>query len=96
MDGESTNNSIDNTLVTAYAQGTLTRAKRSPDAVTVDVRASWWWGQSAGIGATVRLIDPSNPVFGPIDLTSRVMKWDVSALDSEWVTLTLADMLNGV
>jgi hypothetical protein len=44
----------------------------------------------------VRLIDPSNPVFGPIDLTSRVMKWDVSALDSEWVTLTLADMLNGV
>jgi hypothetical protein len=96
MDGESKSNSIDNTLVASYAQGELTRTKRSPDAVTVEVRASWWWGQGAGMGTTVRLIDPDNPVFGPIDLTSRVIKWDVQAMDSEWVVLTLADPLLGV
>ena len=96
MDGESSNNSIDSTLVASYAQGQLTRSKRTPNAVTVEVRAAWWWAQGGGTGATVRLIDPFSPVFGPIDLTSRVIKWDVGAVDSEWVTLTLADMLNGV
>jgi hypothetical protein len=96
MDGESTNNSIDATLVAAYAQGELTRTKRSPDAVTVDVRASWWWAQGGGTGTTVRLIDPSNAVFGAIDITSRVIKWTVQDIASEWVTLTLADSLGGV
>ena len=96
MDGESSNNSIDDTLVTAYAQGELTRTKRTPNAVTVDVRASWWWAQGGGTGTTVQLLEPTNPVFGPINLTSRVMKWDVPAVDSEWVTLTLQDTLNGV
>jgi hypothetical protein len=96
MDGESSNNSIDQSLVAAYAQGELTRSKRAPNAVTVEVRASWWWAQGGGVGTTVQLLDPSSPVFGTINLTSRVMKWDVSAVDSEWVTLTLADTLTGV
>ena len=96
MDGESKSASIDPTLVAAYAQGELTRTKRTPDAVTVDVRASWWWSQGGGVGTTVQLIHPSHPVFGPINLTSRVIKWNVSDLGSVWVTLTLADSLNGV
>lgn len=96
MDVESSNNSIDNALVGIYAQGELTRTSRVPNTATVEVRASWWWAQGGGTGTTVRLVDPSNPVFGPINLTSRVVKWDVAAVDSEWVTLTLADTLNGV
>lgn len=96
LDGESSNNSIDASLVTAYAQGELTRSKRAPDQVTVDVRASWWWAQGGGAGTTVQLLEPANPVFGPINLTSRVAKWDVAAVDSEWVTLTLEDPLMGV
>jgi hypothetical protein len=96
MDVESSNNSIDNTLVGVYAQGELTRTSRVPNTATVEVRASWWWAQQGGTGTTVQLLDPTNPVFGPINLTSRVVKWDVSDLSSEWVTLTLADTLGGV
>jgi hypothetical protein len=95
MDVESSNNSIDNSLVGVYAQGELTRTSRTPNAATVEVRASWWWAQQGGTGTTVHLLDPDNPVFGPINLTSRVLKWDVSDVASEWVTLTLADTLGG-
>ena len=95
MDVESSNNSIDNALVGVYAQGELTRTSRVPNAAVVEVRASWWWAQGAGTGTTVQLIDPANAVFGPINLKSRVIKWDVAAIDSEWVTLTLADTLGG-
>jgi hypothetical protein len=95
MDAESSNNSIDQTLVGEYAQGELTRSSRTPNAATVEVRASWWWAQQGGTGTTVQLLDPTNPVFGPINLTSRVLKWDVSDVASEWVTLTLADTLGG-
>jgi hypothetical protein len=97
MDGDAPiNNNNDASMVAAYAQGELTRTKRTPDGVTVAVLASWWWAQGGGTGTTVHLIDPKNPVFGPIDLTSRVIKWDVQDIGSEWVTLTLADSLGGV
>jgi hypothetical protein len=95
MDVESRNNSISNSLVGVYAQGELTRTSRTPNAAKVEVRASWWWAQQGGTGTTVQLLDPDNPVFGPINLTSRVIKWDVSDVASEWVTLTLADTLGG-
>ena len=93
MDGESQSNANDAATVTAYAQGLLTRTKRPPAATTVEVRASWWWAQGGGTGVTVRLLDPSHPVFGAIDLTSRAIKWDVSDIASEWVSLTLADSI---
>lgn len=96
LDGESSNNSVDRMLVGSYAQGELTRSKRITDGTTVEVRASWWWANGSGVGTTVRLLDPKNTVFGPIDLTTRVLKWDVSDVASEWVTLTLADSLNEV
>lgn len=97
MDGEApTSNSPSATEVTNFAQGQLTRTRRAPDAAVVDVRASWWWAQGGGVGTTVQLLDPKHPVFGPINLTSRVIRWDVQDIGSEWVSLTLADTLTGV
>lgn len=92
LDGDGTSNATDYATVAAYAAGMLARRKRTPSAVTVQVRASWWWDQGLTTGATVRLLDPNHPLFGPVDLTSRVLRWtgDVS---SEWLTLTLADSL---
>jgi hypothetical protein len=96
MDADSTSNANDRPTVQAYAQGLLTRSKRAPAGVTVQVKASWWWAQGGGVGTTVQLLDPKNPMFGSINLTSRVIKWDVQDVASEWVSLTLADTLAGV
>ncbi len=92
LDGDGTSNAPDYPTVASYAAGLLARRKRTPSAVTVQVRASWWWDQGLTTGATVQLLDPHHPLFGPVDLTSRVLRWsgDVS---SEWLTLTLADSL---
>lgn len=96
MDAEQSSNANDTATITAYAQGMQSRRGRTPSAVTVDVNASWWWAQGGAVGTTVRLIDPRHAVFGPIDLTSRVTKWSVSDIASEWVTLTLADSLTEI
>jgi hypothetical protein len=95
LDGDDTSNATDYPTVQGYAAGLLARRGRTPSAVTVTVRASWWWAQGVTTGATVRLIDPSHPVFGHIDLTSRVLRWSAD-VSSEWVTLNLADSLTQV
>lgn len=95
LDVVGTSNALDRPTVAAYARGLLSRTKQTPSAVTVVVRASWWWAQGAQVGTTVRLLIPRHPVFGPVDLTSRVLKWG-GDIDSEWVTLTLADSLTEI
>lgn len=92
LDGDGTSNANDYATVSAYAAGILARRKRTPSAVTVQVRGSWWFDQGLTTGATVRLLDPKHPLFGPVDLTSRVQRWS-GDVASEWLTLTLADSL---
>lgn len=95
LDGDDTSNSTDYATVAAYAAGGLVSRGRTPSATTVAVRASWWWGQGLGVGATVRLIDPKHLVFGAVDLTTRVLKWSAD-VSTEWVSLVLADSLTQV
>lgn len=92
MDWAGTSNSLDWATVQGYAAGLLVRRKRPPFAVTVSVKAGWWWSQSAGVGTTVRLLDPDSPVLGPVDVMSRVARWSAD-VTSQWVSLTLVDAL---
>lgn len=95
MDATVSSNSTTYADVSAQAAGLLTAQRTTPSAVTVTVRADQWWAASAHVGTTVRLLDPHHPMFGKIDLTSRVMKWSADVA-STWVTLTLADSLTEV
>lgn len=95
MDVTDTSNALDYATVKAQSSRLLTSQKRTPSATTVTVRAALWWANGFGLGTTVRLIDPTHPVFGPVDLTSRVLKWSADVA-SDWVTLTLADSLTEV
>ena len=95
MDVTRSTNALDYPTVKAQSAALLTAQKRTPSATTVTVRADFWWANGSGLGTTVRLIDPAHPVFGPVDLTSRVLKWS-GDIASQWVTLTLADSLTEV
>lgn len=92
MDTASSSNALLFATVKGQSAAALTGSKRTPSATTVSVRAAFWWTNGSGTGTTVRLLDPHHPVFGPVDLTSRVVKWS-GDVASSWVTLTLADSL---
>lgn len=92
MDVATSSNALVYATVKAQSAASLTGSKRTPSATTVSVRAEFWWANGSGTGTTVRLLDPRHPVFGPVDLTSRVLAWS-GDVASSWVTLTLADSL---
>lgn len=98
IDGVASCQDADLSDVQALADGTLASSARVPAAIKVNVRASWWWEQSPGLGRPVRIVLPagySDALVGPLDVTARLLEWSTDC-GSEWVTLTLADTLTEI
>ena len=91
MDAVTTNESVDGTTVQRYADGALAQLRRPLRSIRVKVRASFWWGQGARLGDSVRVMY-DHPIAGLVDVTSRLLS-ESGDIASPWVDLTLADTL---
>ena len=90
-DSDVSTDSEDGAYVQAVADGALARLRRPLRSVRASVRASFWWGQDARLGDSVRVMF-DHPIAGRIDVTSRLLA-ESGDIASEWVELTLADTL---
>ena len=91
LDAVVTNDALDDATVQGYADAELTKRNVTPSSLQLQVDASWWWSQTAGVGSPVWLSWPGHPAAGDLDLWQRVVAWQVDDISSRWVTLTLAD-----
>ena len=90
LDAVYNNDSTNRSLVQYYANSELTRHNKTPSELSIEVDADWWWANDGTVGKPVRLLWQGHPVVGDVDVTTRVMAWDLDITD-RWVKLSLAD-----
>lgn len=90
VDAVVTSDALEHATVQGYADAGLTKRRRTPSGLTVEVDAAWWWRHDGRVGLPVRLLWRDHPIVGDLDVTSRVTQWSADVA-SRWVQLTLAD-----